>query len=106
VLSEAPKLPEIYHDSSRRRGYWCKNASGFFMRINIGSVRIELKLAGFSGKIPKGRFISPVDEAIDRIQMEHRVHVVHSLAGRAAGIHHVDGRKILVLNSGREGEPK
>lgn len=106
VSERSSWLPEIYRDDTRTRDYWCKDSRGFFMRINIGLVRLRLRSAGFSNKCPKGRFISPLEEAVHKIQMEHRVHVVRSLKEHTGGVHDIDGRKTLILNSYGEGAPK
>lgn len=98
-----PELPEIYYDDACK-DYWRKDTSGFYRKVNETSVRRKLMIEGFSSE-RKG-FVSPVDEAIDQIQMDRAVFFAGSLAGHASGLYEVEGRKkILVTDSPNIIEP-
>ena len=79
-----PAPPPIYYVPSAPKDYFIPNAAGGYVRVRKSTVENLLIAGGFSNKTPQGG-ISEVDEMLIRIQTEHAVEYVGSLAGYQAG---------------------
>ena len=81
------------------------NERGEWVRINETSVRRELRMQGCSNQIPDGGHVSPLDVSLSTIQKRHDVAYAGPLAGYRAGLHDIEGKRVLVTESPRLIEP-
>jgi len=98
AVTNAFPLPEVYYEH-QKSAYWITDAKNKWIKVNELSVGRFLKRSGFSGKIADGQFVSPVDDAIVKIQQEYNVDYAGGLAGHNSGFYQMNGSGILVTES-------
>ncbi len=93
----------IYFDGVN---YFRPEVDGEYGRLSRIDVGLGLRIAGVSDSRPKGSPVSPLDEAIHRIQTERRVDYSGRLCGRSPGHYTDNGLRILVTSGPRIIEPR
>lgn len=93
--TSGPVMPEAYFDQLRNM-FILRDAKGEHMLQNETQMTRHLRLAGFSGKIPKNLTSSEVDRALGLIQSERNVHFAGPLAGYGEGLREFGGKRVLV----------
>ena len=97
-------LPQIFYDSGGC-GYYMPNERGGWVRINESGARLQLRMCGYSAKVPEKKCVSPLEVALSAIQKTQDVSYAGPLAGYGAGIYSFDGLRVLVTDSPRMIEP-
>ena len=98
-------LPEIYYESALTT-FWVTDNRKSWMRITTGDVKMRLKQKGLRGKAQDGERLSQVDETVVDIQNGQNIDYAGSLAGWNAGVHEINGKRILVRDSPALIEPE
>jgi hypothetical protein len=101
VMSSAEQA--VYEQSTGK--YWVPNAQGGYTPIESASLRRMLKGLGFSPEKPADRYLSPLEEKINRIELENSVAYAGPLAGARIGIQESCGNRILVTSEAKRIEP-
>lgn len=90
-------MNHFYYDNSNK-DYWKETPSGWLC-LSKGDLTLHLKSQMFSPHKMDGKFISPLEKEIRRIQEEHRVDYCGPLAGWHKGLHSFYGNNVLVTSS-------
>ena len=95
-----PQAVEIYYDAGKKN-FWGQNKLGEWIELNESSLKRILKAKGHSNNLPDGAPLSPLDEKIMALQLEHGVHFAGRIAGYCVGVHDVQGSRVLVTRGPR-----
>ncbi len=90
------KLPQVYYDGS---SYYVPDNSGGWVTVDRQSLAQYLISLGFDPKKGDDEPQSQINAVIVRIQTEHNVDYCGPVAGYPAGLHRMNGHKILVTSS-------
>lgn len=91
-----PEAVEVYYDSGKK-SFWGQNTQREWIELNESSLRRILKARGYSSNLPDGAALSPLDQQIMRLQLDHGVHFAGEIAGYAAGPRQINGSRVLVV---------
>jgi hypothetical protein len=97
-----PDAPESIFYDGQKRDYMMQDGNRDWIRLNVSDIKRHLRARGFSGRTEDGEPISALDSELIRIQMDASVAYAGPLAGHGAGLHEIEGRKILVTESPHE----
>ncbi len=100
-----PEKLNYYFDAARKE-YWIANDRGGWISLNETQFKRILKQRGISPKVPEGKYVSPLDEQLIKIQQRRDVHYGGALAGHHEGVYDMGERRILVTESPRIIEPR
>lgn len=93
-----PVWERVYYDPATKEYLWPKPQDGW-VRVTEQALRRLLKGAGVSPSTPAGSLLSPLDAAINAVQVSQDLSYAGPLAGYQAGLHCVDGQRLLVTSS-------
>ena len=104
--SNPPSSPAFpaYYDSGRKN-YWIKNARDGWIEVNETGLRRQLKAKGYFPDRGTA-LVSPLDEEMNKIQVERDVAYAGALAGHNQGVIEEYGNRILVTTAPKLIEPK
>ena len=95
---------DIYYDSART-SFWVKNDRSTYIRVRTEDVKRILAKQGYRTNCLKNESISQADALIVTLQKSKDVEYADSLAGFWAGVHMINGRRVLVRDSPQLVEP-
>ncbi|MSU62657.1 MAG: hypothetical protein EXS31_09705 [Pedosphaera sp.] len=99
-----PPFPAYFEPETGK--YWIQDSSGRWIKIDLTSLRLHLKKAGFSTNRRDDDPLSSIDAEILRIQVEANLAYAGPLAGFRAGVHLICENRVLVTTSPTLIEPK
>ncbi len=99
-LEEEKQLPliEAYYDVGRKE-YLVQNVDGEWHSYDLGQFKLQLRDKGYATGKPQEGLVSPAERVVLDIQASRYVHFAGPLAGRTAGFHKENGKRILVTSS-------
>lgn len=83
------------------KNYWIPSPSGVWLESTEAHAGKELRAFGVSAQRPEGGGLSQVELALRHVRQCRVLDLVMNLAGLAAGVHDLDGRRILARESPR-----
>lgn len=83
------------------KNYWIPSPSGVWLESTEAHAGKELRANGVSAQRPEGGGLSQVELALRHVRQSRVLDLVMNLAGLRAGVHDVDGRRILARESPR-----
>jgi hypothetical protein len=83
------------------KNYWIPSPSGVWLESTEAHAGKELRAFGVSAQRPEGGGLSQVELALRHVRQGRVLDLVMNLAGLAAGVHDLDGRRILARESPR-----
>ena len=95
---------QTFYDEATKE-YLFPRAAGW-LRLNETSVRRHLRAHGVASAKPECVALSPLDEALNYVQMENSVCYAGPLAGHKPGVHNHSGGKVLVTHGPKLIQPK
>lgn len=101
---KTPARMAACYDQMRER-FWIKNPKGVWILLTDAGFKRHLKSVGFETRVSPRKLMSPAEEVMHEIQMNHSVGYAGPLAGLFAGVHKVEGGLILVTSSPELIEP-
>jgi hypothetical protein len=90
--------PNTYYDSARKE-YLFPRSNGSWLRLAMSQAKRHLKALGFDSRAVSGQTVSPLDAALNHLELVCAVDYTGSLAGHQAGYYEMCGHKILVTES-------
>ena len=91
--------PPITYYDREKRDYLIQNERDIYLALSETQYRRYLRKAGLRDKADDTEFISPIDAHLINLQQRYDVAFAGPLAGYLAGIHDVEGDRILVTSS-------
>ena len=91
-----PEWEDKYIYESETGRNWTRNEKGEWTRVSDKVLEIGLRKLGLSPRRPDGKVSSPLEDAIERYQKDHKADYVGKLAGHSPGIYRQNGARILV----------
>jgi len=83
------------------KNYWIPAPSGVWLESTEAHAGKELRAFGVSAQRPEGGGLSQVELALRHVRQARVLDLVMNLAGLSAGVHDLDGRRILARESPR-----
>jgi hypothetical protein len=105
AIPKATVPPSTAFFDTGRNLYWILNQRGGWIALNETQFKRILKQRNVSPIVPKGSYVSPLDERLIEIQQTCDVQYAGALAGHAAGIYDAGERRILITESPHIIEP-
>jgi hypothetical protein len=108
--AQQPSLEQLtqelgfYYDWNRT-SFWLRNDVDAWMLVTVGDVRRRLKEAGYRSVKLQGENVSQVDSILTAIQHYRHIEYAGDLAGWNKGVHVLNQKRILVLESPKLLEP-
>lgn len=81
------------------KNYWIPSPSGVWLESTEAHAGKELRAFGVSAQRPEGGGLSQVELALRHVRQTRVLDLVMNLAGLSAGVHDLDGRRILARES-------
>ncbi len=97
--------PEAHYDSVRGC-YWVKDNRSAWIQFTESSLKRLGRSKGIKAGIAENELISPLDEWVVEVQLDHNVAYAGSLSGYKAGPYNMVGGRLLVTDSPVLIEPK
>ena len=98
VINGLP-IPQICFTPEPEK-YWALE-NGKWNPYSVNNIRLRLRSDGLSERVPDGGLMSPVDDALLRIQRERQIDIAIALAGWPAGLLEISGKRILVTEGAK-----
>jgi len=99
VKADEPIFPAgCYYDIGSKE-YLLPRPSGGWLKLNESQFRRQLKALGYRSDRDRSELVSPLDAALNAVQLEAGVDYSGPLAGYKAGAYTMQGRLVLVLSS-------
>jgi len=99
VLIDGIPLFEAAFTAKPEQYYVLEN--GKWVPYNEKNFRLRLRNEGLSKRVPSKANLSPLEDAIRRVQIERQVDIAIPLAGYEAGCIHSAGKRVLVTESAK-----
>jgi hypothetical protein len=97
TVTNALPLPHVYYDHPSRL-YWMQDGRGVWIRLSEESVKRQLIVLGHSRQ--RGdQELSPVDQCLQRLQLNQNVDYAGGLAGHLSGYREFNGTRMLVTRN-------
>lgn len=102
-LLHALPLPPLYYQPDEG-SYWKEDINGRWIKINEGTVKLEIRAAGYDGK--NGNNITDADRCFLDLQARQNLAYAGPLAGHRAGLRVINENRVLVTASPRVVVPR
>ena len=102
-IIESLPLPAVYYRPEPAPFYLREDMDGSWMKVDATTVRSFLSEHGYEGGRTEGT--SEANRCLLRLQSEQNVAYAAPLAGHRAGLHTINGKRVLVTESPRFIEP-
>jgi Bifunctional DNA primase/polymerase, N-terminal len=89
---------QIFYDSPST-AFWIPNDRGGWIKVHTSDVRRHLQERGFKPTPKKGAPVSEIDALLNTIQTRFDIDYADALAGHDRGLHHIEGKRVLVTDS-------
>ena len=89
---------QIFYDSPST-AFWIPNNRAGWIKVRTSDVRRHLQERGYKSTPKKDAPVSEVDALLNAIQTQYDIDYADALAGHNRGLHHVEGKRILVTDS-------
>jgi hypothetical protein len=99
IEAEAPVAPSEHFYDTARKEYLKPRNDGGWLSLTEAQMARHLRAAGYRNKPDRGESVSPVEAALNWMQLHACVDYAGPLSGYRAGKHQMQGRPILVTSS-------
>lgn len=96
--------PNTYYDAARKE-YLFPRPDGSWLRLSMAQARRHLKAMGFDSRTGTGQSVSPLDAALNELELNCAVDYAGPLAGHRAGLYPMCGCQILVTQAPKLATP-
>jgi energy-coupling factor transporter ATP-binding protein EcfA2 len=105
VKKDEPVFPENTYYDILKKEYLLPRPTGGWLPLNETQFRRHLKAMGYRSDRDRNEYVSPLDAALNGVQLDAAVDYSGPLAGYRSGFYSMQGRQVLVTSSPNIIEP-